>query len=259
MTISEIRSMAKTKLNGTAIKCSIACLLYFFINLLFTYLIKFISLKVPNIVNMIIEIIFVIISIPFGYGILSNIINLSDSKTNSVTGFLDDFVLNFINYTKLIFHEIIRLIIPIILCILSIFYLIGTITAYINTKSFLCFSKNLLPLAIIVFLITLIILIYFMLNYAIISFIYYNSDKKENSKQILNKSKELMKSQKIKFILLLLSFLPYLIFSTIILIICTKFIEQAYLTPLIVVLYTLIKPNITISKLIFTEELGNNK
>ena len=167
--------------------------------------------------------------------------------------------MNFTKYIKLIFHEIFRLIIPIILCILSFAYLIGTFTAYANSKQFLCFYGELLPLAVIIFIVSISILVYFLLNYSIISYIYYSSDNKNNSKQILDKSKELIKGQKIKFILLLLSFLPYLIFSTIILIICTKFIEQVYLTPLVVILYTLVKPHITISKLIFTEELGDNK
>ena len=143
MTISEIRSITKTQLNGIALKCSISCLLYYFINLIFTYLLKFLSFKVPNIVEIIIQVLFGIISIPLGYGLTSNIIKLSDSKTNSVTGFLDEFILNFTKYIKLVFHEIIRLIIPIILCILSFLYLLGTLTAKVNSENFLCLFKEL--------------------------------------------------------------------------------------------------------------------
>lgn len=259
MKILEIRSLEKTKLEGTALKCSISCLLYYFINLIFTYLIKYLSLKVPQIVDIIFQIIFVIISIPFGYGITSNIIKISDSKTDSVTKFLDDFILNFRKYLKLIAHEIIRLIIPIILCLISTFYLLGTFTAYINAKNFLCFSKDLLPLAIIIFILTLIVLIYFLLNYALIQFIYFSSDKKHDSKKILNTSKEKMKGHKFDYIRLLLSFIPYFIFVAIILAISGKFLTYEYMMPLIIVLYTIIKPHITISGLLFTEELGDIK
>lgn len=257
MTISEIRSMTKTKLSGTALKCSISCLLYYFINLIFTYLLKFLSLKVPNIVDIILQILFGIISIPLGYGITSNIIKLSDSKTNSVTEFLDDFVLNFVKYIKLTFHKAIRLIVPIILCILSFLYLIGTLTARVNSKNFLCFFGELLPLAIIIFILSIIVLLYYLLNYSIAQFIYYNTNKKEDSKQILDKSKELMKGNKFNFIKLFLSFIPYFIFVSIILIIAGSFLTQEYLIPIIIVLYTKIKPYITISQLLFTEELGD--
>ena len=259
MTISEIRSLAKAKLSGTAVKCSIACLFYFFISLLFSYLLKFLNLKIPNIVNIIVHCLFFIVSIPFGFGITSNIIKLTDSKTNSTIEFLDDFILNCIDYTKLIFHACIKLILPIILCILSIFYLIGTLTAYVNHKSFLCFHQGALPLAITLFITNAIILIYFILNYAIISFLYYNAEKKDDSKQILDKSKELMKGNKFNFIKLLLSFVPYLLFIIIILIILGQYLELSYLAPIVTIIQTIIKPHITISKLIFTEELGNNK
>lgn len=259
MKILEIRSLEKTKLEGTALKCSISCLLYYFINLIFTYLIKYLSLKVPNVIDTILQITFAIISIPLGYGITSNIIKISDSKTDSVTKFLDDFVLNFGKYLKLILHEIIRLIIPIILCSISILNLLGTFTAYVNKKNFLCFSKDLLPLAIILFVIALIVLIYFLLNYAIIQFIYFNSDKKHDSKNILDTSKEKMKGHKFDYIRLLLLFIPYFIFVAIILAISGKFLTYEYMMPLIIVLYTIIKPHITISVLLFTEELGDIK
>lgn len=257
MKILEIRSLTKTKLEGTALKCSISCLLYYFINLIFTYFLRFVSLKVPNIIDIIFQILLAIISIPLGYGITSNIIKLSDSQTNSVTKFLDDFILNFGKYIKIIFHEIIRLIVPIILCILSTLYLIGTLTAYVNSKNFLCFGMNLLPLAIIIFIATLIILVYFLLNYSIVPYIYFNCDKKNNSKYILNKSKELMKGHKFDFIRLLLSFIPYFLFVSIILIIAEIYLTYEYLVPTVIVLYTIIKPYITISQFMFTEELEN--
>ena len=259
MKILEIRSLEKTKLEGTALKCSISCLLYYFINLIFTYLIKYLSLKVPQIIDIILQIIFAIISIPFGYGITSNILKISDSKTNSVTKFLDDFILNFGKYLILILHVIIKLIVPIILCIISTFYLLGTFTAYVNAKNFLCFSKNLLPLAILIFIATLIILIYFLLNYVIVKFIYFNDDKKENSKHILEISKEKMKGHKFDFIRLILSFVPFFLFVIIILTIAKSFLTYEYMMPILIVLYTIIKPHIIVSGLIFTEEISEVK
>lgn len=255
MKILEIRSLEKTKLEGRALTCSISCLLYYFITLIFTYLIKFLSLKVPNAADIILQIIFGIISLPLGYGITSNIIKLSDSKTNSVTKFLDDFVLNFGNYIKLMMFQFIRLLIPIVLCILSILNLIGTLTAYVNKQNFLCFSQDLLPFSILLVVVTVIIFIYFLLNYAIVNYIFFKTDKKNNSKQILDDSKENMKGHKFDFIRLILSFIPYFLFVAIITLITLRFLGQEYIMPLMIVLYTIIKPHITISGLMFSEEI----
>ena len=214
MTISEIRTAANTKLKGTHLKCFMACLLYFLISLALTYISKSFNLNssIANIGVIILQLILWIISIPLGYGIVSNIIKLTDSETKSVTKFLDDTILNFFKIIKLFLFQVLRLAIPIILFVISTFYLIGTASAFVNSKNFLCFFKELLPIAIIIFIIALAILIYFVLNYALVNYLYYNSKEKDNLKQILNKSKELMKSHKFEFIKLILSFIPYLIF-----------------------------------------------
>lgn len=260
MTILEIRQASKTKLKGTHLKCFISCLLYFLISLLFTYISKAFNLnyETTNIVAIIIQILVTIISIPLGYGIVSNIIKLNDSETKSVTKFLDDTILNFVKILKLTLMQILRLAIPIILFIFSSLYLIGTVAAFVNSQNFLCFFKELLPIAVILFLVTLVILIYFALNYALAHFIYYNSNEKENSKKILDKSKELMKSHKLDFVKLILSFIPYLIFVAILLFIFKNTISTEYLSSISILLYAFIKPEITISKLLFKEELGDN-
>ena len=66
-----------------------------------------------------------------------------------------------------------------------------------------------------------------------------------------------MKGNKFNFIKLFLSFIPYFIFVGIILIIAGNFLTQEYLVPMVIVLYTIIKPYIIVSQLLFTEELGD--
>lgn len=260
MTISEIKTAANTKLKGTHLKCFFACLLYFLISLALTYISKSFNLNsyISNIIIIIIQLLLWIISIPLGYGIVSNIIKLSDSETKSVTKFIDDTILNFFKIIKLFLFKLFRLAIPLILFILSTFYLIGTASAFVNSKNFLCFFKELLPIAILLFILASINLIYFALNYALTNYLYYNLKEKNNLKQVLNKSKELMKSHKFDFIKLILSFIPYLLFVGILLFIFGKFIPDEYLTSISIIFYAFIKPYITISKLLFTEELGNN-
>ena len=65
-----------------------------------------------------------------------------------------------------------------------------------------------------------------------------------------------MKGNKIKFLLLILSFFNWFIIGGIILFILNKFIEIEYLTSFIILFYSILKPYIIISKLDFFESLG---
>ena len=159
MTISEIKKSAKAKLIGTYIKCSMATLLYFIVVMILTYIQRFLVSIIPNtIVNTLVEAIFAILSLLLGYGILVNIIELTDVKTNSITDFINTTLKNTTKYIKTLLTAIMKMIVPLIIFILSGFYLLGTIVAYINKIKFLCFSQTLLPLAIIIFVLTFIVL-----------------------------------------------------------------------------------------------------
>lgn len=186
---------------------------------------------------------------------IANVIRLTDAKTKSITDFINLSIINGAKYTKVLLQVLIRILIPLILIILSGFYLIGNIVAYTNQINFLCFSPNLVLTSLIIFIVNFIILIYFLLKYTIVTFIYY-SKPNTKPKEIVNKSNELMKGNKIKYLLLLLSFFNWFIIAGIILFILNKFIELEYLTSFIILFYSILKPYIIISKLNFFESLG---
>ena len=256
MTISEIKKSAKTKLSGSYLKCTSCTLLYFTIVLVLTYLQNLITNSINNsIVITIIEAIFIILSLIIGYGLIANIIKLTDEKTNAITDFINLTLKNLGKYTKTLLNALIKLLIPLCLFILSVFYLIGNFVSYANNLKFLCFSPNLIVFSIILTVIAFIIFIYFLLNYALIPYIYYtHSEYLPN--EIVNKSKELIKGKKLQFILLLLSFINWLLIAGIVMLILNIFIPTGYLTTFVILFYSLLKPFIVVSKLEFYESLG---
>lgn len=257
MTIQEIKKSAKLSLKGNYIRCASANLLYFLLVMVLTYILDLISLKFDNhtIILTIFQAIFGIISIVLSYGIISNTLSIIDGKTKSITKFVDIFFLNFVKYIKVFFQLLIRILIPLFIFLLCIFYLIGTLVANANQVNFLCFYADLLPLSIIITIVSFCFLLYFILKYALVSYI-YNSNKDLSSKEIVKKSSELMKKQKLNYIGLLLSFFGWILLMTIIIYILNYFIDTPWLTPFIIVFYSLLKPYIIKSESIFYENLN---
>lgn len=256
MTITEIKQAAKMKLSGTYAKCASASLLYFIAVTILTYISRAIQINLENhtIILTIIQAIFSLVSLLLSYGLIANIIALTNNETNAITKFIDYSISNSIKYTKVLLNVLIRILVPLILFLLSIFYLIGTWVAYIKNIEFLCFNPNYLPFATILNLVFLAVLLYFVLKYILISFI-YKSDPSQSALDIVNKSKTLMKGQKVKYILLILSFFGWVLLTSVILAILGNFIPPAYLTPIVVAFFSLIRPYVVISELQFFENL----
>jgi uncharacterized membrane protein len=256
LTISEIKKGAKIKLSSSYLRCTFCALLYFIVTMVLTFLENLCYKSIDNsVVNAIIEALFLIIKIILGYGLLANIIRIVDIKTNAITDFLNLAIKNTTKYLRTILYALWYTLIPLILFILASFYLLGNLVAKQNNIKFLCFSPQLLVVAIIAFVITLIVLLYFALRYALISYIYYGN-LELSPKEITKKSNELMKGKKLKYILLNLSFINWLLVIAIILLILSQFIETMYLTPCVILFYCLLKPYIILSRQGFYESLG---
>lgn len=260
MTIKEIKKSAKLNLKESYIKCASSSLLYFILIMILNYLLNIVGLKLSNNIFSltIIQAIFGIISLVLSYGLISNILELSQGKTKSITKFIDNTILNFIKYIKITLQVMLRVLVPLFIFLLCIYYLIGTLIANINNTSFLCFYPNLLPLAIIVCLLSLAVLIYFLLKYTLTPFIYY-SNTSLTSKEVVEKSAELMKGQKWNYICLILSFFGWILLTALILYILSYFADPIWLTPIVILFYTLIRPYVIQSESIFYENLGDTE
>ena len=106
MTLKEIKQSARVKLKGSYLLCASATLLYFIITLALTYLLQFITNNLPThqFTAMIIEAIFFIISFALAFGITINTVNIADGKTKNISKFIDNSILNFTKFTKILFY-----------------------------------------------------------------------------------------------------------------------------------------------------------
>ena len=248
MSISEFKKVARTKLNGNYFLCICSSLLYF----ITLFALSYVESRIINIINnntvtLLISFVFALISLILGYGIIANILELSDIKTNSITNFLNISIKNTTKIIKLKLSIILKLIIP------TIIFMFSSVYTYFS------YFDNLIPMfmfSLIICIISLIFIIYIYLKYALTSYIYY-SNSSLTSREIMKKSAEIMKGNKIKFILLILSFFNWLLIASIILYILGKFIPRPYLTPFIIIFHSLIKPYIVNCISIFYDENNN--
>ena len=259
MKIAEIKKTAKIKLTGNYIKCCSSSLLYFLIITVIT----FIQSKSAQLINntlilAFVQAIFLIINWIFCYGIISNILELVNVKTNSITDFINISLNNYVKTTKIGFRILLKILIPLIIFIFAIFYFIGTSIANIKKINFLCFNKNLVPLSSFILIITVIALIYFIIKYALSFYIFYNNPEM-SEKDIVEKSKKLMNGNIFNYIKLLLSFLHWFLICALVLLILNTFIQIKYLTPFIIFFYSILRPYVVTSKFEFYKELEDIK
>ena len=236
MKIAELKQAAKVKLNGNYIRCCSSSLLYFFIVTILTFFQSKSAQLIENTVILaIVQAILLIINWIFSYGIIANILELVDLKTNSITDFINIALKKSAKTIKIGFLIILKILVPIILFVLSTFYLLGTFLAKTAKINFLCFYQNLIPLATCIWIITVIILIYFYLKYNLSMYIFYE-DENALEKDIVEKSKKLMKGNIFNYIKLLLSFLHWFLIGALLLLILNIFIPIKYLTPFTILL-----------------------
>lgn len=259
MKINEIKKVAKVKLTGNYIRCMSSSLLYFIIISLITFFQTKAANDISNsVVLAIVQAISLLLNWILGYGIIANILKLTDVKTTSITDFINETLKNCIKYIKIGLLILLKILFPIIIFLFAMFYWFGTVTANLNHVNFLCFNQNLVVLASVICVLSLILLIYFILKYTLVAYIYYeNPDMSE--KEIVEKSKKLMKKNIFKYILLLLSFLHWFLLGALILLILSIFIKAKFLTPFMVLFYSIIRPYFVVAKSEFYKELDNIK
>ena len=259
MSITEIKKSARLKLSGNYIRCASSSLLYFIMVTLLTFFQTKIANSIKSTILLsIVQAIFLLINWILGYGIIANILDLVNVKTNSITDFINSTLKNCVKYTKVGLRTLIKILVPLFLFLLSVFYWLGTVIAKTQKVDFLCFYQNLIPLATCICILTGILLIYFILKYALIAYIYHEDSSLKES-EIISKSNNLMKKNKFKYILLLLSFLHWLLIAALILMILNIFIPTRYLTPFVIFFYSIIRPYVVVSKNEFYKELDEKK
>ena len=259
MKINEIKKDSKLKLTGVYLKCASSSLLFFIIISLITFAqTKFANGIHSSFVLAVTQAILILFHWILSYSIIANILDLAEGKTNSITEFINITFKTYVKYTKIGLRILLKILVPIIVNILAAFYWIGTAVAKINHVNFLCFNQNLIPLATFIWVLAIFILVYYVLRYILVAYIYHEHPEM-NEKEIVDSSRKLMHRNKLKFILLLLSFLHYFLIAALILMILNIFIEGKYLTPFMVFFYSVIRPYVIIAKSEFQKELEDVK
>ena len=259
MKINEIKKSAKIRLSGNYIKCASSSLLYFIIISLLTFFQTKLANSIQNSVLLsIIQAIFILINWILGYGIIANVLDLIDVKTNSITDFINSSIKSCAKYTKIGLRILLKILLPLVLNLFAIFYWIGTAVAKINNIDFLCFNQNLFLASTIICIAAFLVLIYYILRYVLVGYIYHEHPHMPE-KEIVEKSHELMHKKKLPYILLLLSFLHWFLLAALLLMILNIFINAKYLTPFTVLFYSIIRPYIIIAKSEFYKELEDVK
>ena len=249
MKISEIKKQALLSLEGNLFKAILMTLFYTLINLLAQFSLTKLSaiLANSNMLFFIIELVINIALFPFSYGLIVSLIELSKNKNISLTNFINAGLLNYTKTIKIFFGIFLRIIGYVaLLMFILIFASFSFANAAINT------------LFLILLFTSIIFLLIKTLDFVLVLFINYDNSKL-SVKEIIKKSKELMKKNKFKYILLALSFILWFIIFALLENILNYFIDPTYSTYVSDILFALITPTITVSQYIFYDSISNTK
>lgn len=249
MKISEIKNQASLSLEGNLFKAILMTLFYTLINLLTQFILTKLDTVFTN-ANTLFSMIQSIVNIallPFSYGLIVSLIELTKNKNIGLTNFIN---VGLLNYTKTI-----RIFFGIFLRILGYVALFSIALILFSID----FSNSAIILLLLILLLSSIILLFIKsLDFALVLFINYD-DPKLSVKKIIKKSKELMEKNKLKFVLLILSFILWFIILVLLENILSYFINPTYSTYISNALFAIITPIITISQYIFYDSLANAK
>ena len=246
MKISELKKEAKVKLVGKWPLAIGINLTY----LILTVALSYVSTKIDGIVGAILALIFAIVSIPLSFGITASMLNLYRNETVGITDFI---TIGFKNFKKAIFLSLsifFRLIIPVIILAVAIALSIISVFASDTASISGIASIGCLLLAVA----SMIWIIYKVLSYALSTYILIdNNDMK--SGEVIAKSCELMKENKLKFVGLVFSFFGWFLLCGF-LAGTAEIINVTFGTIVMYGLSLLLTPYISFSEINFYEDLA---
>lgn len=201
MKASEIRAIAREKLTGKWGKAALATLVYGLITGVISSVLD--MFEEESLLSAIMSIVSVIITVPMTYGFLVTMFKLNDDEEISYIGFLTDGFSNFKKIWSITLQSALKVIIPIILFIVSlVLFFFSTATTVTGGPGFLA------VLGVILYIAALIYLIYKALQYSLVLFIFKDNPDMD-SKEIVEKSAELMDGKIGAYIGLQLSFIGW--------------------------------------------------
>lgn len=249
MKISEIKNQASISLKGNLFKAILITLFYTLITLLIQFLLSKLETILLNskTIFSIIKIITNISLLPLSYGLIVSLIELSKNKNVNLTNFINESLLNYIKVIKIFLGIFLRILIYVAILVILLSLIISNL------------GNNLVNSILgVLLIVNIIFLIIKSLDFALVLFVNYDNSKL-SVKEIINKSKELMKNNKFKYILLILSFILWFILFILLVNVLSYFINPTYCIYILNILFALITPLVTISQYIFYDSMENTK
>lgn len=210
MIISELKKDAKIKLTGSYVKALLIYLLYFVIIFLTTFLGIYIK---NDLIYSIYQIIVLIFTVPFSFGVVASIMKITRNDDVGVIDFIKIGLKNIKGVWKTVGRTFLKLIIPIILLTASFVFLFALFMQNFvdlsnSTIRTVTISELLTPNFIIAFILVIVATIYAIyksLSYSLSYYILFDNPELDG-KEIVEKSKKLMRNNKLNLVLLTLSF-----------------------------------------------------
>lgn len=253
MTINEIKKEAKVKLTGGYGKALAISFLYFLI----TFLLNSVTILLGNTIFVLIYQIFVtIISLPLSFGMLASIVKIVRNEDVSITEFVSIGFKNIKGVWRTYLRTIVKLLLPVILIIVAYVFLIYTIIQPVileaNTN-----TLNLFYLSLVFLVVSLVFLVYKSLSYSLTTLIL--CDKPESTgTEINDESEKLMKGNKGKIFLLMLSFIGWYLLISLIASIVHQFIDEFAFFITLSIGQLLLMPYLNASIIVFYEDLKDS-
>lgn len=257
MIISELKKDAKIKLSGKYWKAISINLLY----VILTAVLEMIgSLIDNNIFSIIYSILIIIISLPFSYGLIASMIKISRNEEVATFDFINIGLQNIGKVWKIYGRTLLKLALPIFLMVVAIVLTIIRIAmlfaSYMTTTSSTTTSSPVFSIIVTVLMIAAIIyLIVKALLYVLTSYVLYDNQN-ASSKEIVEKSAELMKGNRGTYVLLNLSFIGWYLLIYLLAIILMYIIPEILATIIIGIGTVILIPYISVSLINFYEDLA---
>lgn len=242
MPTSEIKKDARKALTGKWGKAILIILAFSLISFCYSFLSTLFNKN--SIISFILDIAWIVISIPLTFGLIISFIKLKRNENVSAFDFLKDGFSRFNKSWGIWFQTFIRLILPIICIFLIAIVLIGL---YICNSAIMAkpsYFLVLVILSVILYLITIVYLYSRTLLYAMSYFISYDNPEL-SSKEVVLKSESMMKGNRGNLFLLQLSFIGWAFLACLTLGIGFLWLIPYIQVSIICFYEKLVKPNVT--------------
>lgn len=266
MIISELKKDAKIKLTGNYGKSLLIYIFYFVI----IFLTSFLGIYIKNdLIYSIYQIIVLIFTVPLSFGVVASIMKITRNDDVGIIDFIKIGFKNIKGVWRTVGRTFLKLIIPILFLTASFVFLFSLFIQNFVTLSntairTVTISELLVPNFVISFILVIVAIIYTIyksLSYSLSYYILFDNPEATGT-EVVEKSKSLMKNNKLNLVLLTLSFIIwymaiYLI-GTIL-----SYVLGNISTIITTLLSILLVPYITATTICFYEELlsedNNNK